>query len=193
MAAPESEQRRQSLCGNLIRAVIPSEARSDFGSDWDRTIGPQKSGNLALNVFKALRDSSSPRSDGGSPENHPPDRCRGALACRYVSMARGFSCARVGHRPMVTPRNDRLIEFSRRLVGRVVVFRAMRCPICHQEVSWTGNPFRPFCSERCKLIDLDCWLSERYRVSTPLESRSQGSPAEENERADKRGSGEGTP
>ncbi len=41
----------------------------------------------------------------------------------------------------------------------------MRCPICKQTVSWEGNPFRPFCSERCKLIDLDNWLEERYRVA----------------------------
>jgi hypothetical protein len=41
----------------------------------------------------------------------------------------------------------------------------MRCPICKRNVAWEGNPFRPFCSERCKLIDLDNWLEERYRVS----------------------------
>lgn len=40
----------------------------------------------------------------------------------------------------------------------------MRCPICKQEVSYQGNPFRPFCSERCKLLDLDNWLEGRYRV-----------------------------
>ena len=40
----------------------------------------------------------------------------------------------------------------------------MRCPICKQEVPSEGNPFRPFCSERCKLLDLDNWLEGRYRV-----------------------------
>jgi endogenous inhibitor of DNA gyrase (YacG/DUF329 family) len=44
-----------------------------------------------------------------------------------------------------------------------------RCPICKQSVVWEGNPFRPFCSERCKLIDLDNWLEGRYRVSAPLD------------------------
>ena len=68
-------------------------------------------------------------------------------------------------------------------------FVAMRCSICHQEVSWAGNPSRPFCSERCKLIDLDHWLSERYRVSTHVESETQGSAAEENEQDEKGGSG----
>jgi uncharacterized protein len=44
----------------------------------------------------------------------------------------------------------------------------MRCPMCKRETTWDGNPWRPFCSERCKMIDLDNWLSERYRISTPF-------------------------
>jgi uncharacterized protein len=48
----------------------------------------------------------------------------------------------------------------------------MRCPICKKETVYEGNPFRPFCSERCKLIDLHNWLSERYRVSRPVERES---------------------
>jgi len=46
----------------------------------------------------------------------------------------------------------------------------MRCPICKQNVAWESNPFRPFCSERCKLIDLDNWLEERYRVPSPVDT-----------------------
>jgi len=45
----------------------------------------------------------------------------------------------------------------------------MRCAICGKEAADEGNSFRPFCSERCKLIDLDNWLEGRYRVSTPIE------------------------
>jgi len=45
----------------------------------------------------------------------------------------------------------------------------MRCPVCKRETAFEGNPFRPFCSDRCKLIDLDNWLSGRYRISTPIE------------------------
>lgn len=45
----------------------------------------------------------------------------------------------------------------------------MRCPICNKETPDKGNPDRPFCSERCKLIDLDNWLSERYQISTPID------------------------
>ena len=49
----------------------------------------------------------------------------------------------------------------------------MRCPICKKEASWAGNPFRPFCSERCKLVDLDNWLEERYRIPGVEDSRPQ--------------------
>jgi endogenous inhibitor of DNA gyrase (YacG/DUF329 family) len=40
-----------------------------------------------------------------------------------------------------------------------------RCPTCRQPFTWEGNPHRPFCSERCQLIDLGAWASERYRIA----------------------------
>jgi len=40
----------------------------------------------------------------------------------------------------------------------------MKCPICRQGVSWDGNPNRPFCSERCQLIDLGKWASGQYSL-----------------------------
>ncbi len=42
----------------------------------------------------------------------------------------------------------------------------VKCPKCGKGAPFEGNPFRPFCSERCKLIDLGDWLSERYRMPT---------------------------
>lgn len=40
------------------------------------------------------------------------------------------------------------------------------CPTCHKHVQWSeSNPFRPFCSERCKLIDLGEWASEEHRIA----------------------------
>ena len=39
------------------------------------------------------------------------------------------------------------------------------CPTCERPVEWTSdNPLRPFCSERCKLIDLGGWADERHRI-----------------------------
>lgn len=39
------------------------------------------------------------------------------------------------------------------------------CPICKKIVTWEENPWRPFCSEQCKLIDLGAWASEQYRIA----------------------------
>jgi hypothetical protein len=52
----------------------------------------------------------------------------------------------------------------------------MRCPICKQNVAREGNPFRPFCSERCKSIDLDNWLEGRYRIPAPRDPDEENAP-----------------
>lgn len=44
----------------------------------------------------------------------------------------------------------------------------MKCPICKKEVALTSE-LLPFCSERCKLIDLGNWASEKYVISTPIQ------------------------
>jgi uncharacterized protein len=47
----------------------------------------------------------------------------------------------------------------------------LECPICHRKVVYANReevPFRPFCSSRCRLIDLGRWLNEEYRISEPL-------------------------
>lgn len=47
------------------------------------------------------------------------------------------------------------------------------CPHCGKEHRWDiNNRFRPFCSERCKMIDLGKWANEEYRV----EQREQDLP-----------------
>jgi len=38
----------------------------------------------------------------------------------------------------------------------------MRCPICKREFEKDGSPALPFCSERCRTIDLGRWLGESY-------------------------------
>ncbi len=50
------------------------------------------------------------------------------------------------------------------MTGRAVPLK-IKCPTCRKEVSWEGNPHRPFCSERCRLIDLGAWTQERYRIA----------------------------
>ncbi len=41
----------------------------------------------------------------------------------------------------------------------------VKCPTCGKELEWSkSNPYRPFCSERCKLIDLGAWLDEKMVI-----------------------------
>ena len=40
----------------------------------------------------------------------------------------------------------------------------VKCPHCRKETEWSGNEFRPFCSERCKMIDLGAWANEDFRI-----------------------------
>jgi hypothetical protein len=43
--------------------------------------------------------------------------------------------------------------------------RLVRCPQCGAQVPWAPESrWRPFCSERCKMIDLGAWATETYRV-----------------------------
>jgi uncharacterized protein len=48
----------------------------------------------------------------------------------------------------------------------------MKCPICKQETK-LGDPFMPFCSQRCKQTDLGNWASEKYKFSTSIEPNSE--------------------
>lgn len=43
--------------------------------------------------------------------------------------------------------------------------RVVACPRCKKSTVYSDkNPYRPFCSERCRLIDLGQWAEEEYRV-----------------------------
>jgi len=59
--------------------------------------------------------------------------------------------------------------------------RTVSCPRCGAPVRWEPeSSFRPFCSERCKMIDLGAWANEEYRVAVKgndedPDARSDGS------------------
>jgi len=56
----------------------------------------------------------------------------------------------------------------------------VNCPQCGKVVVWeTGNRYRPFCSERCKLIDLGQWAAESYRI--PEAEKQEGELPDERE------------
>lgn len=49
--------------------------------------------------------------------------------------------------------------------------RVVPCPQCGKPVEWAlSSTWRPFCSERCKLIDFGAWAAEAYRI--PIEDNS---------------------
>jgi endogenous inhibitor of DNA gyrase (YacG/DUF329 family) len=46
--------------------------------------------------------------------------------------------------------------------------KTVPCPQCSAQASYgPENPWRPFCSERCRMIDLGAWASESYRIPEP--------------------------
>jgi endogenous inhibitor of DNA gyrase (YacG/DUF329 family) len=57
----------------------------------------------------------------------------------------------------------------------------MKCPTCNNPVKWQDNPHRPFCSERCKLIDFGRWANEEYRM--PAEPSPSVADEEEHDQA----------
>ena len=40
----------------------------------------------------------------------------------------------------------------------------VKCPHCGKETEYSGNEFRPFCSERCKLLDFGAWADEEFAI-----------------------------
>jgi uncharacterized protein len=62
----------------------------------------------------------------------------------------------------------------------MVMARPSRCPICKRQlpVLDADAPYKPFCSPRCKSIDLGGWLEGRYRISRPVEEEDLDSGPE---------------
>lgn len=55
-----------------------------------------------------------------------------------------------------------------------MALKVVACPHCGTSVKWgPENRFRPFCSERCKLMDLGAWATERYRVPVAENDESE--------------------
>lgn len=46
--------------------------------------------------------------------------------------------------------------------------REVACPTCRRRGPWLEQPSGPFCSPRCRLLDLGKWLDEEHRISGPL-------------------------
>jgi len=46
--------------------------------------------------------------------------------------------------------------------------REAPCPTCRQSGPWLTGAHTPFCSERCRMVDLGKWLGEEHRITSPL-------------------------
>lgn len=59
----------------------------------------------------------------------------------------------------------------------------VKCPSCGKVLEWDrDNRWRPFCSERCKLVDLGAWFSQEHAI--PGEPDDESLAAAETERPD---------
>jgi len=55
----------------------------------------------------------------------------------------------------------------------------VKCPTCQRELEWATAPFRPFCSARCRLIDLGAWLTEQRAIPDDAGPPPEGSASDE--------------
>jgi hypothetical protein len=56
----------------------------------------------------------------------------------------------------------------------------VKCPTCRRPVEWSEqSAYRPFCSERCRLIDLGAWLTEQNKIPADDEARAGEAPGAE--------------
>jgi endogenous inhibitor of DNA gyrase (YacG/DUF329 family) len=54
----------------------------------------------------------------------------------------------------------------------------VKCPQCGREAEFEGNGFRPFCSERCKLLDFGAWANADYKLPAESAELSENDIAE---------------
>lgn len=54
----------------------------------------------------------------------------------------------------------------------------VKCPTCKRTGDWFAGAYGPFCSHRCKLIDLGKWLGEEHTLSEPLQGQDMEQLAE---------------
>ncbi len=50
----------------------------------------------------------------------------------------------------------------------MTVFPDVKCPQCRQKGNWLAEEWGPFCSKRCKMVDLGKWFEESNKISEPL-------------------------
>lgn len=51
--------------------------------------------------------------------------------------------------------------------------KQIKCPQCGNVTEWENNKYRPFCSERCQMIDFGAWVDEEYHVPDQTTSEQE--------------------
>jgi uncharacterized protein len=59
----------------------------------------------------------------------------------------------------------------------------VKCPTCRRLIDWSTSDFRPFCSERCRLIDLGAWLSEKHAIPGDAPAASDDAKSDDTDTA----------
>jgi uncharacterized protein len=55
----------------------------------------------------------------------------------------------------------------------------VKCPTCRRPVEWSEeSAYRPFCSDRCRLIDMGAWLSEQHRIPDESDTQPEDAPGD---------------
>jgi uncharacterized protein len=55
--------------------------------------------------------------------------------------------------------------------------KSVACPACGKAALFaSSNPYRPFCSERCRVTDLGAWASESYRIPAKPDEDQESDP-----------------
>ncbi|CAN5621923.1 hypothetical protein BH18ACI3_BH18ACI3_18910 [soil metagenome] len=70
--------------------------------------------------------------------------------------------------PKIKPFSQRIIYGNLRLTRSIMP--VVKCPKCGKEAEYNGNEFRPFCSERCQLLDFGAWADEEYNLPSETSS-----------------------
>lgn len=56
---------------------------------------------------------------------------------------------------------------------------SVKCPTCGRSLEWSAaSPSRPFCSERCRLLDLGAWLTEQHAIPGEKADDAGSSPGD---------------
>lgn len=77
--------------------------------------------------------------------------------------------------------SSRSVIFNRPSLFTAALMTTVNCPTCAAKVEWTeASKFRPFCSDRCKQIDLGAWAEEKYTIpaTNPLDDTLEDGEAQ---------------